>query len=236
MSGFEHADAKAVVIFADMSGYTALTEVHGDHRAAELADQFGSIATEVLGPGDALIKTIGDAVMVTAPDAHAALAYLTRLGEAARRTPGFPLVRAGLSEGPVIWRRGDIFGATVNTAARLAGLAHGGQVATTRDVASRACVPADLVRDIGSTTIRNVRAPVDVVIIDSGSSHQDHVDPVCRVHLSADARHSAATHEDRLYWFCSPLCAEQFVRRPQTYVPEGAAVSALRDNAESPCC
>ena len=90
--------------------------------------------------------------------------------------------------------------------------------------------------DIGSTTIRNVRAPVDVVIIDSGSSHQDHVDPVCRVHLSADARHSAATHEDRLYWFCSPLCAEQFVRRPQTYVPEGAAVSALRDNAESPCC
>lgn len=37
---FEHADVETVVVFVDMAGFTAFTEAHGDHRAAQLAETF----------------------------------------------------------------------------------------------------------------------------------------------------------------------------------------------------
>ena len=73
-SEFEHTDVETVVAFVDMAGFTAFTEAHGDHRAAQLADTFATVAEMVLGPGDEMIKTIGDAVMITSQDAPAALA------------------------------------------------------------------------------------------------------------------------------------------------------------------
>jgi Adenylate and Guanylate cyclase catalytic domain len=120
---FEHADVDTVVIFVDIAGFTAFTEAHGDHRAAELADRFATIAARVLGPGDEMIKTLGDAVMITSSDPAAALAFLRRLHDETRRIDGFPLLRAGICAGAVVKRRGDVFGSTVNTAARLAAAA-----------------------------------------------------------------------------------------------------------------
>ena len=126
--GFEHADVDTVVVFVDMAGFTAFTEAHGDHRAAVLADRFATIAEEVLGPGDDMIKTIGDAVLITSSDPTAALAFLRRIHEETRRIDGFPLLRAGIYAGSVVKRRGDVFGSTVNTAARLAAIARPGQI------------------------------------------------------------------------------------------------------------
>ena len=125
---FEHADVNTVVIFVDIAGFTAFTETHGDHRAAELADRFATTAARVLGPGDDMIKTLGDAVMITSSDPTAALAFLRRLHDETSRIDGFPLLRAGICAGPVVKRRGDVFGSTVNAASRLTSAARPGSV------------------------------------------------------------------------------------------------------------
>ena len=135
---FEHADTSGAIFFVDMSGDTALTEIHGDHVAAQFAEDFAVMANAALAPGDELIKTMGDAVMVASADAPAALAFLRRLGVAAGLAMGFPMLCAGVSAGTVVRRRGDVYGTTVNAAARLAALAAPGLIVIGRDVAAAA--------------------------------------------------------------------------------------------------
>lgn len=214
---FEHADVDTVVIFVDIAGFTAFTETHGDHRAAELADRFATTAARVLGPGDDMIKTLGDAVMITSSDPTAALAFLRRLHNETSRIDGFPLLRAGLCAGPVVKRRGDVFGSTVNSAARLAAVAKPGQIVGN---AAAAAAPGgtDLLAmtSLGPLRLRNVGALVEAFALDVGTRHQEHVDPICRMHVSCtNAQPLTIAHEEDTYrfYFCSTACLRQFARR-----------------------
>ena len=210
--GFEHADVDTVVVFVDIAGFTAFTEAHGDHRAAELADRFATIAASNLGPGDDMIKTLGDAVMITSSDPTAALAFLRRLHHETRRIDGFPLLRAGICAGAVVKHRGDVFGATVNTAARLAAVARPGQIVGDASSAS-ALRGTDLVAmtSLGPLRLRNVGALVEAFALDVGTRHQEHVDPICRMHVTTDVHPLTITHEEGTYrfYFCSTACLSQ---------------------------
>jgi adenylate cyclase len=59
--------------FADMAGFTALTEAHGDERAAELAADFAELVDGLLIEGAEAVKTIGDAVMLRCDSAEDAI-------------------------------------------------------------------------------------------------------------------------------------------------------------------
>ena len=55
-------------VFADIAGFTALTEAHGDEQAAALAASFCTAVRAELPPGEGVhLKTIGDAVMLRIP-------------------------------------------------------------------------------------------------------------------------------------------------------------------------
>ena len=64
------ADAEgATFLFADLAGFTALTEAHGDEQAADLVARFCEAVSEELPSfGADHIKTIGDALMLRVPD------------------------------------------------------------------------------------------------------------------------------------------------------------------------
>lgn len=106
------------VLFADLAGFTALTEAHGDLGAADVAGRFAELARSVLLEDARVVKTIGDAVMVVASDARVGLEIAMRLLRSVDGEADFPGVRLGLHAGPVVERAGDVFGATVNVAAR----------------------------------------------------------------------------------------------------------------------
>jgi adenylate cyclase len=55
------------ILFADLSGFTALTEAHGDADGLAVADRFRDLAAGALCEGARLVKTMGDQVMVVAP-------------------------------------------------------------------------------------------------------------------------------------------------------------------------
>ena len=111
----ESTTVEATFVFADIAGFTALTEAHGDHDAAALvADFCRSVRAELPASGGTEVKTIGDAVMLTIPDPAAAIRLGLRITHELMRGHGAPAVRVGLHHGPAIERDGDYFGAAVN--------------------------------------------------------------------------------------------------------------------------
>jgi adenylate cyclase len=208
-------------VFADIAGYTALTEAHGDADAAELAATFCREMSEVArASGGELIKTIGDAVMVRHGDpAEGVLLGLTAAHEV-MAGHGFPAVRVGMHHGPAICREGDWFGATVNLAARVAAVAAGGEVLVTEAVrdGARALDSVEF-ESRGHHRMRNVSAPVPLfaAVPEDRSPEAHDVDPVCRMLVAEGREAGTLRHEDVLYRFCSLDCARQFLRDPDAY-------------------
>jgi adenylate cyclase len=210
-------------VFADIAGYTALTEAHGDADAAELAATFcGAISAVASESGAQVIKTIGDAVMVRHRDPSEAVALGLTAAHELIAGHGSPAVRVGMHHGPAIERGGDWFGATVNLAARVAAIAAGGEVLLTAAVRDGAGELEGVVFETrGEQRIRNVAAPVSLfaAVSDDRSSEERHLDPVCRM-LVADGREAGSfRHRDTLYRFCSLECAQRFLRDPDAYTP-----------------
>ena len=125
------------VLFADIAGSTKLYEVLGDATAKAMIDEALVEMTAVTARhAGRVIKTIGDEVMcvfdgadrgfIAATDMQNRIDKLPVVNGAKRR------IRVGFHAGTVIEENGDVFGDTVNTAARMAGLAKGMQIITTR--------------------------------------------------------------------------------------------------------
>ena len=124
-------------VFADIAGFTALTEAHGDEAALELIGTFCSTVDARLPDiGGQHVKTIGDAVMLRIPDPADAIQLALWTTDEAMRDHGSPAVRAGVHHGPAIERDGDYFGASVNLAARVSSAAAGGEALVTGSTAA----------------------------------------------------------------------------------------------------
>ncbi|HEX7171702.1 MAG TPA: adenylate/guanylate cyclase domain-containing protein [Candidatus Limnocylindria bacterium] len=117
-----------VIAFADLVGYTRLTESEGDARAVEAASHLQSLSEEAArGSGGRVIKLLGDGAMLRFDDVSAAADAMLALAEAASG-PGLGAVHLGIECGPVVERDGDAFGRTVNLAARIAASAGPGEL------------------------------------------------------------------------------------------------------------
>lgn len=210
-------------LFADLAGFTAVTEAHGDERAADLAAAFYARVRELLEgcPGQA-VKHLGDAIMLRMDDPGAAVDLAARVvGEAAQRHGGLG-VRVGMHTGPAVQRDGDWFGAAVNLAARVSGHALSGEVLLTSST-RRAAGPAlagHLVLDRGSHRFKNVTDPVQLwaLVVDPDRNAVGlPLDPVCRMAVDPARSPFRARHLGVEYHFCSADCRARFDARPADY-------------------
>lgn len=225
---------QAAVAFVDLSGFTAVTDVHGDFEAADMAEAFAAVAHAALGEGDRLVKAIGDAVLLTSPTADAVLPLITRITEATHAAGRFPVLRTGVAYGPIVERHNDIYGATVNIAARLAAAAGPGQMLATDPIAAAAQQSGLIVTNLGPVNLRNLTDPVAVFAIDLGTGcHCAHVDPVCRIHLHDPDTATSLTYRGITYRFCSTTCAQQFSRRPNRFNDPADQCQPTADHTKS---
>jgi class 3 adenylate cyclase/YHS domain-containing protein len=220
-------------LFADLSGFTALTEIHGDEEAADLAAGFFADARALLAEHDAHeVKSLGDALMIRCDTVGGAIGLGLRLVEEVGARHGFPSVRVGLHTGPAVERDGDWFGATVNVAARVSGAASAGEVLLTAASAAAAGAPEGgdvgaipphrsvILHPRGRRSLRNVAEPVELYQASCETSRMSDdlpVDPVCR--MAVDPEHSAGslTHDGVRYHFCSLNCARKFAESPERF-------------------
>ena len=216
-------------VFADIAGFTALTEAHGDADAAELAATFcGEISQVARDSGGEVIKTIGDAVMVRHGDPSQAVALGLAAAHEVIAGHGFPAVRVGMHHGPALAREGDWFGATVNLAARVAAAAAGGEVLVTGAVRDRVGEMTGVEFEArGEHRMRNVAAAVPLFAALRGGhvSEARHVDPVCRMLIAEGREAGTLRHEGTLYRFCSLDCARRVLQDPDVYAGSHAVTA-----------
>jgi adenylate cyclase len=122
--------ADLAVVFVDIVGYTSRSRTLSDSELVEWLEYFESeTLLLVVDRGGRIIKNIGDEVLLVVDDVAAAADIaleMTQRGEDG--DDRFPRVRAGLAYGEVVNRLGDVFGPTVNVAARLTSVARPGTV------------------------------------------------------------------------------------------------------------
>jgi adenylate cyclase len=118
------ADRDQTVGFADLVGFTAISQALDSKALATMVDRFEAIVYEhVPTRGGRVVKMIGDEVMFAADDPVAAAQIALALVDAHARDDTLPDVRVGLASGPTLAWEGDLFGPTVNLASRLVNLA-----------------------------------------------------------------------------------------------------------------
>ena len=152
-------DHPPAISFVDISGYTSLTETHGDELATRAAERLRQLAESIAqAHKGSLVKVLGDGVMLHFENVEQGLAgvleLVDRLG--AEELPA----HAGMHAGPVVEHDRDYYGQTVNLASRVTGVAGGGEVVVTDAIVS--AVHGDKYRfePIPSVPLKGVADPV----------------------------------------------------------------------------
>jgi class 3 adenylate cyclase len=121
--------------FADLSGFTALTQMLTPAELSAMLTEFGATVSDVVhADGGRVVKFIGDAVMwVSSTPERLAKAALDLVNHPRAHEVGLQ-VRAGLGYGEMLAINGDYFGNAVNLAARLVAAASPGQILAAAEV------------------------------------------------------------------------------------------------------
>lgn len=127
---------KLAVLFADICRSTVLYERLGDDLASRLITRcIALMLAQVSEHNGTLIKTIGDEILCifqTVEDATKAACAMQRALEKNNQVAEHPLhIRVGFHFGDVIREKDDIYGDTVNVAARVSSITRASQIMTT---------------------------------------------------------------------------------------------------------
>jgi adenylate cyclase len=152
---------RVAIAFADLAGYTRLTEERGDEQAVAVVERFVEAVQQSLPMDARVIKTLGDEVMVIGSDPVALTKWAVELQ---RDAPGgAPAPRIGIHCGDALYRDGDYYGRDVNQAARVVARAAGGEVLVTRRVVELASGVDGLRFDrIGEISLKGFSEPIEL--------------------------------------------------------------------------
>ena len=167
-SGELNGQVELAVGFADIVGFTAASAAMNALEVSQLAATLLHTAERVFPPqGARIVKTMGDAVMFTAPDIVSAAEAAGDLLREWRKDENVPPLRVGIAQGPMLRAYADYFGRTVNMASRLGDVAPPGSIYVARPKpavraakwkdARLTCAPA------GEKTLKGIDGKVEVL-------------------------------------------------------------------------
>ena len=162
-------------LFTDIEGSTRLWEQHGDAMRHALAQHDELLRDSVETRGGAVVKTTGDGMLAVFDEPAVAIAAAIdaqrALDAAVWGDTGALRVRMAVHCGPATERDGDYYGTTLNRAARLMALAHGGQIVASEAIAllvrDETLAHDAKLRDLGEHRLRDLSHVERVYQIDA---------------------------------------------------------------------
>ena len=148
------------ICFVDLTGYTRLTEERGDEAAAQVARQLVALVNDISRRrGGRPVRWLGDGGMFYFREPGTAVVAGLDLVE---RGPAvdLPPAHVGIHTGPVISQDGDVYGRTVNLAARIASYAHAGQVVVSQETVQCSDDPQVWFDPLGAVELKGVAHPL----------------------------------------------------------------------------
>jgi class 3 adenylate cyclase len=166
------ASGTAVVLFTDIVDSTALTERLGDARfrdASRALDERLRTAIQIDGGTPVEGKLLGDGVMASFASARNAIAAARRCLEISAESE--LALHIGLHAGDVIEDQGNVYGGTVNIAARICALSEPGEVLVSDVVRGMARSSAGVdFADRGEHEMKGIGQPVRVYAVEWGTA------------------------------------------------------------------
>jgi class 3 adenylate cyclase len=152
------------VLFTDLVGHTEMMSRLGDERGRDVLREHERITREVLAAnGGTEVKTMGDGFMASFGSVAKAVECAIALQRAFAESEGEPLsVRVGINAGEPIEEEGDLFGATVILASRIAAKAEGGEILVADTVRGLCSGKGFLFADRGEFVAKGFEEPVRV--------------------------------------------------------------------------
>ena len=147
-------------VFADLSGYTKLTEESGDEAAAQVSLKLAELVNEIASQHrGAVVKMLGDGVHFHFKDPHDAVVASLAIVDAVVPA-GLPPAHVGVNAGPMIYDEGDYFGRTVNIASRIASQAGPDQVFVGEDVLRHITQTGFRLVEVGAFELKGITEPL----------------------------------------------------------------------------
>ncbi|MEO7556240.1 MAG: adenylate/guanylate cyclase domain-containing protein [Acidimicrobiales bacterium] len=183
-AGVGGGSANMAVGFADLVGFTALSQQIDDHALAAVVERFEQTAYDVVnGRGGRVVKMIGDEVLFAVQDPAVAVEIGLALAAAYHDDDVLSDVRVGIACGPVLEREGDVFGPTVNLASRIVNIAYEGSVVVSAAVQEALADEPGLqwkhlrtrhLKDVGRVHLWAARASDDGFEVEGGEERARH--------------------------------------------------------------
>jgi adenylate cyclase len=151
---------RVAIAFADLAGYTRMTEELGDEHAVGVVERFVAEVEHTLPDDARIIKTIGDEVMVVSSDPGALVDWAVGFQELHDTRP---LPRIGIHYGEVLYRDGDYYGREVNQAARVSARSGAGEVLVTRPIVDAAGPHLEF-EHIGEVRLKGFTDPTELFL------------------------------------------------------------------------
>jgi adenylate cyclase len=156
----ERVPQPPAICFVDLTGYTQLTEDRGDEVAAHVAGRLAWLVNDISRRrGGRPVRWLGDGGMFHFREPSTAVVAGLDMVERAPAV-GLPPAHVGIHTGPVISQDGDVYGRTVNVAARIASYARAGQVVVSEDTAHRSDHHELRFQPLGAVDLKGVAEPL----------------------------------------------------------------------------
>ena len=209
------------ILIADLSGYTALTEIHGAMSAAKLVTKYLALVDMSLHGTARLLERVGDQVVVVADNADDLASTAINLLSNAGNEPSFLPIHAGIHFGKIVEQEGSFFGSAMNLTARITAIATDGSL-----LCSAAFVDELKVKDQfhlqrrGEFKFENISKPVEIFELLAEQFHQHlAVDPVCYMQIERHGNELSFSDRGHTYYFCSVECVNSFKESLKSVIP-----------------
>lgn len=208
------------ILMADLTGYTAMTDVHGGESAAKIVRRYLELVDRALFGRARLSQTVGDQVVITSDCANDAAATAIRLNELALQEERFLSIHAGIHYGAIFQENNNLFGSTINVASRIMNLANHGQILCSADFVAKVSPDnGSNFRSFGMHRLKNVMKEVEVYELCPASlSSSNLIDPVCHMLVDPSKGDFVYSYDKTTYHFCSVNCRKLFIESPSTFV------------------
>ncbi len=207
-------EATIAIMMADLSGYTAMTEIHGANSAISIIDKYLAIVKKSLIGSSYLHERVGDEMVIVADTAEDIAYTSTFLFEHAYEENEFLPLHAGLHYGPVIKKDGTYFGTTINTASRITSAAEKGRIVCSAEFLNQ--LPANhpfIVKTKGLHTFKNLLKPVELFEVSCCIEYMTKkyvIDPVCHMLIKTPETAPQLANNGEVYHFCSQHCMDMY--------------------------
>lgn len=213
-------EKEIAILMADLTGYTAMTDVHGGASAARIVNKYLEIVNAACFGSTKLQQRVGDQVVIIAENAIDLIATVNQINLLTMEEHHFLSIHAGMHFGSVFIENENLFGSTINVASRIMNLACRGQILCSAPFVSR--VPQlqrNQFKSIGHHRLKNVLEEVELFELFPGPINVAlHVDPVCHMHVEPEKAQRSCVYNGTIFYFCSDQCLNLFQASPARFL------------------